>query len=146
MIDICVGFLGLDETAHPKLVQVKVIMGDRLAEKVLAIAEKLSEKDAQVVERSKDAQPEHARKVADQIDEELKQAVALGAPPKHAMLAKAKNIAVSFHIEEGARWALKASQFAKRKQEEDSAMAAKYTDKVPPVGPASERGDAIEKE
>merc|ERR1719446_1215208 len=103
MIDICVGFLGLDETAHPKLVQVKVIMGDRL-----------SEKDAQVVERSKDAQPEHARKVADQIDEELKQAVALGAPPKHAMLAKAKNIAVSFHIEEGARWALKASQFAKR--------------------------------
>lgn len=146
MIDICVGFLGLDETAHPKLVQVKVIMGDRLAEKVLSIAEKLSEKDAQVVERSKDAQPEHARKVADQIDAELKQAVALGAPPKHAMLAKAKNIAVSFHIEEGARWALKASQFAKRKQEEDSAMAAKYTDKVPPVGPASERGDAIEKE
>merc|ERR1711924_286940 len=146
LINVTIGFNGISETGHEKLVQVRTVLGDRLAEKVLAQAEKFAAKDAQVVERSKDAQPENARKVADDIDEEIKEAVRLGAPNKHPKLEQAKNIAVSFHAEEKNRWALKALQFAYKKKDEDNLMVEKAGNKVPPVGPASERGDAIERE
>lgn len=146
LIGVTIGFLDIGETGHEKLVQVKVVLGDRLAEKVLDIAEKLSVKDAQVVERSEAAQPDHARKVADEIDAEIKEAVALGAPNKHPKLAAAKQIAVRFHLEEFNRWALKALQFAHKKRAEDKIMVEKAGDKVPPVGPGSDAGDAIEKQ
>jgi hypothetical protein len=146
MINVCIGFLDISETGHPKLVEVRTILGDRLAETVFDIAQKLQVKDAEVVKRSEHAQPDHARQVADMIDDEIKQAVALGAPNKHPKLAAAKQIAVTLHIEEKNRWALKARQAANKKKTEDEAMVEKYGDKVLPVGPASAAGDAIEKE
>jgi len=146
LINVTIAFLDISETGHAQLVEVRTVLGDRLSEKVLAIAKKLSAKDAGVVERSVDAQPGNARDVADKIDEEIKEAVRLGAPNKHAMLLEAKQIATSFHLEEKNRWALKALQFAQFKQVGDTKMAEKAGDKVPPVGPASDAGDAIERE
>lgn len=145
LINVTIGFLEIKETDNEKLVKVKVVLGDRLAEKVLAIAERLSIKDAGIVRTQEAANPDHARKVADEIDAEIKEAVRLGAPNKHPKLAAAKQIAVGFHFEEQARWALTALQFAKHKKDDDQKMVDKAGDKVPPVGPASEMGDAIER-
>lgn len=144
MINVTIGFLNINH--HEKLAQVNIILGNRLAEKVLDIAQRLVTKDAQIVQRSEAAQPEHARKVADQIDEEITEAVGLGAPNKHPMLLEAKQIALRFHMEEKTRWALRALQFAHKKQHEDNDRVAKAGSSVPPVGPASEAADAIERE
>lgn len=144
LIDVTCGFLNL--SSHEKVTQVRDILGTRGAEKVFSIAQGLAAKDAQVVKNSLKAQPEHAKQVAEEIDREIKKAVSLGATIKHPLMEQARSIAVSFHLEEKNRFALRALQFAYKKQDEDNKMVEEAGDSVPPVGPASEAGDLIERE
>jgi len=144
LIHVTVGFLNIGH--HDKLTQVTVILGDRLSEKCLDSAQRLKEKDANIAARSAGPRPESAREAADKIDQEIREAVALGAPPGHAMLKQAKNIAVELHGEEKVRHALKALVYAQKMKEKDAAMVEQAAPSVPPVGPATEAAEAIDRE
>lgn len=134
------------DSKHASLSQANAILGDRLAEKALRVAETLQEKDTLRVQASSAPQPQSARDAADAVSKEIKEAVAFGAPTKHPALEKAKSIADAMLREEKARWALKALRAAEKEQARDKAMAEKASPGVPPVGPASEAADRIELE
>lgn len=144
LIDVTLSFLNL--SGHEKVTEVRDILGTRGAEKVIEIAQRLSAKDAQLVQNSTKAQPEHAKKVAEDIDLEIKKACSLGSTIRHPLMEQARSIAVSFHLEEKNRLALRVLQFAEKKQEEDNKMVEDAGDSVPPVGPASDAADLIERE
>lgn len=124
------------------------IMGDMLALRCLEFARKMKEQDAEVVKRSKDAQPQSAKEKALAINNEIRRAVSLGAPAKHQMLSEAKGIATYLEAEEKDRYGYRAFLAAQKIQQKDENDAMVYEKKegVPPVGPASHSADMVEKE
>jgi len=142
---ICVVVSLCGDQRHPALAEVKIILDDRIAENVVLCAEKLQARDAAIVGRTKEPQPASAREAADGIMEELRKAIALGAPGKHPMMDKAKSMEVMMRLEEKNRFAAKALLVAQVSQEEDAKAAKAAAPAVAPVGPATTRADAIEK-
>jgi hypothetical protein len=134
------------ERNHVALQECNIILGDRLAQETLENAEKIQQRDADTVERSRDVQPDSAKKAAAEINELISDAFAHGAPPKHKCLEKAKSIATALSIEEKARYALKALRFAEDARDRDAAKAAQCVDSIPEVGIASDLADLIERE
>jgi len=130
---------------HPALGKVAGVLGDCLAKKVLEAAKRWWESDEATCARSTAPQPESAKKAGDAILDEIKGAVAMGAPPKHPCLSEAKTMETALRNMEKDRWAMKALNYAEDLQAKDEAEAAKATG-VPPVGPASDAADLIEKE
>jgi len=130
---------------HPALAKVSGVLGDCLAKKVLEAAKRYWAKDETTCARSAAPQPESARQAGDAILDEIKGAVAMGAPPKHPCLSEAKQMETALRSMEKDRWAMKALNYAEDLQAKDEAEAAKATG-VPPVGPASDAADMIEKE
>lgn len=130
---------------HPALANVAGILGDCLAKKVLEAAKRYRERDEATVARSPAPQPESAKKTADLIFDEIKGAVAMGAPPKHPCLSEAKVMETEMRTAEKDRHAERVCKYAQDLQEKDDAEAAKATG-VPPIGPASEKADLIDKE
>lgn len=124
------------------------IMGDRLAERCLKVAQNLRDKDRQVAERSKEAQPTSAKDAAIAVNDEIRRAVSLGAPNKHPKLLEAKTIATALESEEKARYGYRALLAAQKIQAKDEfeAIAFEKAEGVPPVGPASIFADKIDKE
>jgi len=139
LIAVVVAICG--DKSHPALAEADVILVSRLADQVLHCAEKMKARDATTVEMSDMPQPESAREAADCIKEEIKKAVALGAPAKHASMEKAKGIEVCLRMEEKNRIAQKVLLAARALQEEDAKAAAAAAPSVAPVGPATERAD-----
>merc|ERR1712224_1078403 len=111
----------------------------------MGCAEKLKARDASTVSLSAEPQPTCAREAADAIRDEMKRAIALGAPAKHSMMERAKGIEVGLRIEEKNRLAAKVLLLARSQQEEDAKAAAACAPSVPPVGPATERAERIER-
>jgi len=93
----------------------------------------------------KEPQPKSARDVADAIAKELSDAKALGAPPKHPSMEKAKDIEVAMRREEKDRIADQVLMLAQKMQDEDARAADAAAPSVLPVGAAAGRADAIEK-
>jgi hypothetical protein len=124
------------------------IMGDKLAERCLKVAQSLQEKDEATQARSKDAQHKSAKDSAQAVNDEIRRAVSLGAPNKHPMLIKAKEIATALEQTEKARYGLKALLAAEkiRKRDEEEALVYEKGQGFPPVGPASDYADKIDKE
>lgn len=130
---------------HPALANVAGILGDCLAKKVLEAAKRYWARDEATVARSPGPQPESAQKTADLIFDELKGAVANGAPPKHPCLSQAKVMETEMRTAVKDRHAERVCRYAEDLREKDEAEAAKATG-VPPVGPASAKADLVEKE
>lgn len=142
--------IGADKSAYDEvaddLASTQEILGDVLSKRALVLAEKLREKDRQIVERSKDAQPQSAKEKAAEVNEEILRAVNLGAPPKHENMTQAKAIATYLEAQEKERYALKAFLAASKIKERDAEEAASYLKKngVPPVGPAAMYAEMVE--
>eukprot|EP00930_Biecheleria_cincta_P097987 TRINITY_DN89673_c0_g1_i1.p1 TRINITY_DN89673_c0_g1~~TRINITY_DN89673_c0_g1_i1.p1 ORF type:complete len:842 (-),score=144.55 TRINITY_DN89673_c0_g1_i1:28-2553(-) len=130
---------------HPALANVAGILGDCLAKKVLEAAKRYWARDEATVARSPAPQPESAKKTADLIFGEIQGAVANGAPPKHPCLSEAKVMETEMREAEKDRHAERVCRYAEDLREKDDAEAAKAIG-VPPVGPASDKADLIEKE
>lgn len=130
---------------HPALANVAGILGDCLATKVLEAAKRYWERDEATVTHSPIPQPESAKKTADLIFAEIKGAVAMGAPPKHPCLGEAKVLETEMRTAETDRHAERVFKYAQELQDKDDAEAAKATG-VPPVGPASDKADLIDRE
>jgi len=125
--------------------EISVALGDRLAEQVLSVAQSLQKKDAFAVSRSDVPQVESAAKCAAEINENIKEAVAMGAPTTHPCLDQAKSIAVSLEVEAKARIAQKALIHAKLQQARDENLQeAAGPEGLVEVGPASGFADSIE--
>jgi len=131
---------------HPALREVFTILADRLAEATLAAAEKLRSKDAAKVAASTAPQPESALNTAESIKNEMIQAIALGASPKHSAMQQSKQIEVQMRMEEKNRLAEKLVVFARAARDKDQAAAEAAAPAVPPVGAASKLADSIERE
>lgn len=144
--------IGADKAAYDEIAEelktTVEIMGDLLARRCLEIAQQLKEQDKQVVERSKDAQPQSAKEKAASINDEIRRAVGLGAPPKHPLLSEAKGIATYLEAEEKERYGYRALLAAEKIQERDRQEADAYEKKegIPPVGPASAYANKVDKE
>jgi len=144
--------IGADKAVYDEIAEdlrrTMEIMGDMLAQRCLTIAQTLKEKDAIIVSKSKDAQPQSAKQKNNLINEEITRAVGLGAPNKHPMLLEAKNIAVYLEAQEKDRYGLRALLAAEKIQEKDRVEADAYEKKwsLPPVGPASAYADKVDKE
>jgi len=130
---------------HEALAEVDDILAMRLAEGVLLAAKKTRDKDAATVARSAVPQPESAKGAADEIKESIRQAVTMGARPKHPAMEEAKAIEVSLRIQEKDRSAMRVLLAAKEAQAKDAEMAKAASPAVAPVGPASETASFIEK-
>jgi len=133
--------------ADEKLKACTELLGVRLAEQCLRTALKLQEKDKNCVERSRDAQPQSAKDCAAAINDDIRRAVALGASVKHPAMLETKQIVMTLESEEKVRYGLEVLLEAKKiqKKESDAAMAYEKKEGVPPVGPASDAADAVEK-
>jgi len=143
MLDLAADILGSKD--HVAIVQCREMLGNILAGNALRSAQNIQAKDAFNVERNTKPQPESARKAAEAINLEIKTAVAMGAPTKHESLQQAKAIATKLEAAEKDRLAECVLVFANEAVAKDEAKAAKC-DGVPPVGPASEAADAVERE
>jgi len=130
---------------HEAIVRCRAALGDVLAENALRSALALQLKDAELVARSAKAQPESAKKCAELINAEITAAVKMGAPPPHASLSQAKKLATDFVQAEKDRLAQRMLEFAQLQWRKDEASSAKCQG-VPPVGPASDAADAIDRE
>ncbi|CAE8603184.1 unnamed protein product, partial [Polarella glacialis] len=113
---------------------------------VLETAKALVEKDRLFQERNPAPQVESARDTANQIFDDIKQAVVMGAPPKHPALSEAKGLEVMMRIAEMDRVALKVLQSAESMQAKDAREEAKLAPQIMPVGNAWVLADAVEKE
>jgi len=144
--------VGADKSVYEEISgqisEMTEILGDRLAERCLKVANQLKDKDAGVVQRSADAQPNSARDNALAVNDEIKRAVNLGCPNKHAMLIETKAIAIYLEGEEKIRYGLKALLAAQKlkKRDDDDAMLHEKSNGIPPVGPASAFADKVDKE
>lgn len=138
----------MDEEVKNAMDEAARILGDRLAEKVLATALDLQAKDDMGASKATIPMPEIAREYANRVLAEIKHAVSLGAPTAHPALEQAKGIATFFELEEKNRYAKKAFQNAQKiqKQDEDYAMMCEKRDGYPPVGPGQENASKVEKE
>lgn len=143
MIAVVVAICG--EQRHPALAEAETLLATRLAEKVLHTAETLQKKDAATVGLSAVPQPASAREAADAIKAEITKARALGAPAKHSAMERAKGIEVLLRIEEKSRLAEKVLLAAEASEQEDAKAAVAVAPSVPPVGPATERAEVIER-
>eukprot|EP00927_Polykrikos_kofoidii_P059701 TRINITY_DN54840_c0_g1_i1.p1 TRINITY_DN54840_c0_g1~~TRINITY_DN54840_c0_g1_i1.p1 ORF type:complete len:738 (+),score=147.80 TRINITY_DN54840_c0_g1_i1:55-2268(+) len=143
-IELAVDILGNKE--HAAIVECRTVLGNCLAENVLKSAlEQQAKDEALCASFPNRPQPESARKTAEFINTEITTAVSMGAPNKHPSLTEAKSIAVNFEREEKDRVAETVMLSAQNIFEKDAAAADKC-EGVPPVGPASEAADRIEKE
>jgi len=143
ILDLAADILGSAE--HPAIRECRVLLGEILALNALKSAKLIQEKDAARVAGSPKPQPESARKSAEAINLEIKTAVAMGAPTKHEALKEAKGIATKLEMAEKDRLAAVVLLFAEDSVKKDQAEADKCTG-VPPVGPASNKADTIERE
>jgi len=143
MLDLAATILGNKD--HEAIVTCREVLGNVLAENALRNAKKIKAKDAARVASNPRPQPESAKSSQEAINLEIKTAVAMGAPTSHPALLEAKNIATDLQIEEKDRWAQTVLVFAEEQMAKDEAAAAKCSG-VPPVGPASNMADAIERE
>jgi hypothetical protein len=144
--------IGADKEAVKKaeasMKQCADILGDRLSEQCLKVAQDLQFKDQTKVERSKEAQPQSAKDCARDINDQIRRAVSLGAPQKHECLVKAKAIATLLEQEELVRYGLKAFLAAQKAEQRDKDMCAAYEKKegIPPLGQAIEAADNVDRE
>lgn len=150
LMDVVSGIGGdakASEEVRIAMATCKQIVGDRLAEQVLAMAERLRDEDLATVNRSRVPQPASARKVHEAITDQIRNAVALGASTKHMLLQKAKMLGASYEAEERSRYALIALRFAEDLQHKDTEVAAavEREEGVPRVGPAVDAAEAIER-
>lgn len=143
LLAVALGING--DKGHVAVEQCNIILGDRLAREVLALAQKVQERDAATVARSSQAQPQSAKQAAKEIDDQIREARAIGAPAKHPSLEAAKCIATTLAQEEKNRYALKALKYAQEARERDRA-AADAAGGLPDVGLASELADIIDRE
>ena len=97
------------------------------------------------VERSAKPQPDSAKASAEAINEEICQAVAMGAPNKHASLEQAKFIATQLERAFVDRSAEQVLFSAEAMQARDEEMAARSKG-APMVGPATQLAENIERE
>lgn len=127
--------------------EAQLIMGERLAEQVLKFAEECKAKDAFAVSRSDAPQVESARKCADEINMQIKEAVKLGAQVKHPCMEAGKVIATWFQMEEKNRIAQRALVFARQMKARDENMQqAAGPNGIVEVGAASTLADKIDEE
>lgn len=138
-----------DKRIGDSVKEIRIMLGDRLAQQVLTFAKGMQKKDAFNVERSDQPQVESAQKCAAEIGEEISKAISLGAPRSHELLGEAKQIAVALEVEAKNRMAERALVYAKVQQgRDDAAVAAAVKadgpDGIPPVGPATDIAVQIE--
>eukprot|EP00747_Dinoflagellata_sp_TGD_P117189 gnl/TRDRNA2_/TRDRNA2_172553_c0_seq10.p1 gnl/TRDRNA2_/TRDRNA2_172553_c0~~gnl/TRDRNA2_/TRDRNA2_172553_c0_seq10.p1 ORF type:complete len:670 (-),score=121.61 gnl/TRDRNA2_/TRDRNA2_172553_c0_seq10:164-2173(-) len=142
LIDTAVA-IGVDKNSE-LLEKCRQILGDRLANQLLNTANKAKEMDA--LKQSKTPVPQlgSAQGAADLINAGIKEAVGLGASPKHPGLEKAKGIAVEMEILERTRIGLLALYKAKEKLKKDDDAAAKIAPGIVDLGHASKLADIID--
>eukprot|EP00747_Dinoflagellata_sp_TGD_P163072 gnl/TRDRNA2_/TRDRNA2_181381_c0_seq1.p1 gnl/TRDRNA2_/TRDRNA2_181381_c0~~gnl/TRDRNA2_/TRDRNA2_181381_c0_seq1.p1 ORF type:complete len:617 (-),score=147.53 gnl/TRDRNA2_/TRDRNA2_181381_c0_seq1:146-1816(-) len=134
------------ERNNEKLVEAATLMGDRLGQATLALAQKLQDKDRTRQENSTTPQVGSAEEAAGKINQDIKEAIEKGAPNKHPDLEKAMLIAKELTILEVERVAQMCLHKAKEKAAKDAEVEERSKPKIPELGIASGFAEMIERE
>jgi len=143
LLQLSENIMGKIQTPH--IVEARKVLGNSIAENVLKSCHALWRKDEALVQKMTKAQPESARECADLINAQIKISVSMGASPKHAALVKAKHLAAGMMMEEKNRLAQRVLEQARARKEREEQEADKHSG-VPPIGPAAEAAEHINRE